>query len=132
MEKAFLRLLNRQATPLPGAQGLLQERAGRYSLAVAPSGLAFVQRPRIESLGIPFRTIVISEEVGAVKPDAAFFGALMERLGVAPAQCLFVGDSPTCDIAGAQSTGLDACCLCSHPSAHPCRSQYTIRRPLEL
>lgn len=41
-----------------------------------------------------FDVVVISGEVGLRKPDPAIFMLTTERLGVAPAQCVFVDDHP--------------------------------------
>jgi FMN phosphatase YigB (HAD superfamily) len=54
--------------------------------------------------------IVISEEVGAAKPDPAIFDVAFARMGWPDkARVLMVGDSLTSDIAGAAAYGIDAC-----------------------
>lgn len=47
---------------------------------------------------------VLSFEVGAVKPDPAIFTAALDRLGVAAADALMVGDSEEAD-GGARALG---------------------------
>ena len=44
----------------------------------------------------------------AAKPDPAIFRAALERLGVAPADAIHVGDSVEHDVAGARAAGLEA------------------------
>lgn len=49
-----------------------------------------------------------SFEVGAVKPDGAFYEALCQQLGLPATEVLMVGDTWRCDYAGAQAAGLKA------------------------
>jgi HAD superfamily hydrolase (TIGR01509 family) len=58
-----------------------------------------------------FAAVVDSAVEGVVKPDAAIFNLALERLGVAAADTIMVGDSPTADVHGAQAAGLRAALL---------------------
>ena len=49
---------------------------------------------------------VFSSEVGKRKPHPAIFEAMLERLGVAPADALFVGDRRLEDVQGAKALGM--------------------------
>ncbi len=40
------------------------------------------------------------------KPSAAFFGAVLARLGVLPADALMIGDDLDADVLGAQASGI--------------------------
>ena len=50
--------------------------------------------------------IWISDAVGSRKPGAGIFAAALEHAELEPDQAVFVGDSLTNDIAGANSAGL--------------------------
>lgn len=52
-----------------------------------------------------FDTLVISGDVGIRKPDPAIFSLAAERLGVAPADCVFVDDLDK-NIEAAEETGM--------------------------
>lgn len=52
--------------------------------------------------------MLISEAEGLRKPETALFLRAADRLGVAPAQCLFVGDNPVADVMGAMKAGMRA------------------------
>jgi putative hydrolase of the HAD superfamily len=52
---------------------------------------------------------VFSSEIGRRKPDPAIFNYVLERLGVEPADALFVGDSLAADVAGASALGMHTC-----------------------
>ena len=54
-----------------------------------------------------FDALVLSCEHRVVKPEAAIFGILVERLGVEPGDCLFVDDIAA-NVEGARAAGLDA------------------------
>ena len=63
---------------------------------------------KVEKLGLANQAacIVISEKVGARKPDPAIFRAGAAGLGIAPSHILFVGDHPESDIVGAAQAGM--------------------------
>lgn len=52
--------------------------------------------------------LVLAGEEGLPKPDPAVFRLAAARLGVHPSACLFVGDHPQYDMAGAQNAGFKA------------------------
>mgnify|MGYP002813477479 CR=1 FL=1 len=53
-----------------------------------------------------FDPVVVSDEVGLRKPRAEIFGAVLERLGVAPGEVLHVGDNLARDVAGGARVGM--------------------------
>lgn len=53
--------------------------------------------------------IFISEEIGAYKPDAAFFDAVMRSVGCEKRRTIVFGDGESSDIAGGAAYGLDTC-----------------------
>ncbi len=55
-----------------------------------------------------FDAIVLSSDVGVVKPDPRIFSWGLGRLRVAPSRAVFVGNDVSADIAGAQQAGLRA------------------------
>lgn len=79
-------------------------------MAVLTNGLDAQQRAKVEALGIGdvVRPVVTAEELGVAKPDPAAYLAVCERLGVAPAAALHVGDRYDLDVTGARAAGLRA------------------------
>ncbi|MEQ8791334.1 MAG: HAD family hydrolase [Pirellulaceae bacterium] len=55
---------------------------------------------------VPRDRVWVSEAVGLRKPDPAIFQLACTSLNVAPRDCLYVGDQPRIDIAGAQAAGM--------------------------
>lgn len=99
------------AEPLPGRPELLDWLADRYRLALV-SNFDYTPTVRriLEQHGIldRFEAVVVSDVVGWRKPSARIFEATFTRLGVGARDCLFVGDRPDIDVAGAKRVGMDA------------------------
>ena len=53
-----------------------------------------------------FDDVVFSAIAGLAKPDPAIFRLAAEGLGVAPEECLFVGDGANDELRGAEDTGM--------------------------
>jgi len=85
---------------------LLRQRG--LKTAIISNGHAEVQSAKIEITGLKdvVDLVVISEDVGLRKPDPQIFQLAAERLGVAPASCIFVGDNPAADVRGAEASGM--------------------------
>lgn len=67
---------------------------------------------QLEALDLPVDRIATSEELGAEKPGAAFFDAVLAMVGdVAPATVLYVGDRVDNDVLPAAAAGLRTCWL---------------------
>jgi 2-haloacid dehalogenase len=107
----YISRLSRKSHMFDGAAETVRELSRRARLCLVTNGLSRVQRGRLAHAGIAgaFTAILISEEMGIAKPDARFFRAAGEALGLPAAELLCVGDSPAADIAGAQAAGIDAC-----------------------
>lgn len=94
----------------PAHREFLQTLAGDFRLAIfsnfdhAPALQGF-----LEALGIDawFEPVVISDAIGYRKPGPQAFARAIEMTGVPAACILFVGDSLTQDVAGANAAGLD-------------------------
>ena len=52
--------------------------------------------------------MVVSGDVGVHKPDPALFLYACDKVQLPPADCMYVGDHPVNDIAGALSAGMQA------------------------
>jgi len=90
----------------PDALAALRRIAARVPVAAVSNGNADLQRIGIGEL---FAFQLGSREYGAAKPDPGIFHAACDRLGVAPAQVLHVGDHVEMDVAGAMRAGLRGC-----------------------
>lgn len=84
----------------------LARLARQWRLAALTNGNADVQRI---GLGQHFQFAICAREFGAAKPDAGIFLAACERLHLAPAHVLHVGDDPHLDVVGAAQAGMASC-----------------------
>lgn len=103
--------LTRAVAERPAVIALVQRLATRYTLAVVTNGSRERQREKLRRAGLErlFETVLISEEVGAEKPEREIFERALAAVGVEAGDTLFVGDDPVRDIAGASAVGLRTC-----------------------
>ncbi len=97
---------------IDGVEETLRGLHRRFRLALITNGLQDVQRPRLAGSPIRdfFDLVVISEEIGAAKPDPRFFDYAFQKIGSPPREAvLVIGDSLTSDIQGGINYGLDTC-----------------------
>lgn len=100
----------RFTTPSPGAVETVRLlRANGLKTGIITNGGA-MQNAKIDAIGIRplLDCVLVSEFVGLKKPDPAIFLVAAEELGVAVTDCIFIGDNPTLDIAGALGAGFGA------------------------
>lgn len=75
------------------------------TLADGPTIRAMLRRHGLAEM---MRTTVVSADEGWRKPHPSLFNKALRELGVAPHEAVFVGDSPSHDIAGARAAGMRA------------------------
>jgi putative hydrolase of the HAD superfamily len=95
-------------TPVDGAERLVGALRAERPVGLLTDGPARAGRSKLRALGWDglFDAALVTGEVGADKPDPRGFEAVCERLGVAPADAVYVGDSPDLDVAGATAAGM--------------------------
>ncbi|MGD8466532.1 MAG: YjjG family noncanonical pyrimidine nucleotidase [Anaerolineae bacterium] len=110
--RQYLVCLGEEAHLIDGAQAVLEALSGRLGLVLITNGLQSVQRSRLarSPIGHYFGDVIISEEVGASKPDGRIFDLAFEKMGhPAKSAVLIVGDSLSSDIRGGWAYGIDTC-----------------------
>lgn len=97
---------------IDGATELLHRLHGTVRLGMITNGLTEVQRPRLVSSGIDrfFDVIVVSGEIGHMKPEHAYFEYTHLQMSRPEKQkVLVVGDSLNADIKGGSEFGFITC-----------------------
>ncbi|HLO32879.1 MAG TPA: YjjG family noncanonical pyrimidine nucleotidase [Anaerolineales bacterium] len=123
---------------IEGAYEVLQSLHETSRIAIVTNGLQAVQRSRLEHSSIRnfITELIISEEVGAAKPGAAYFEAAFAKTGHPDKrEVLIIGDSLSSDIQGGADYGLDTCWYNPTEQAKPDALRpvtYEIRRLREL
>lgn len=92
---------------MDGAEETVKTLSRFFRVCVATNGLAAMQYGRLKPLKPWLHRIFISEELGAIKPNGAYFTALLKELNAAAGECLMIGDSLSSDVAGANAVGMD-------------------------
>jgi 2-haloacid dehalogenase len=98
------------AGPIAGSVRVLEElKAAGYELHALTNWSAETfpfARDRFAFLDW-FESILVSADVGLIKPDPAIFELLLERIGRSPSECTYIDDSVR-NVAAAAALGLDA------------------------
>ena len=116
-ERTYQRMLGEGAFLLPDAESVLRALSGRCRQAIVTNGVTATQRNRLRLCGLDriMDDVFISEQLGAAKPQRAFFDAVFDRLGRPPRErVLIVGDSLTSDMHGGEVAGIDRCWFNPH------------------
>lgn len=122
---------------IEGAEEVLRALLGKIGLVMITNGLKDVQRPRFarSSIADCFTDFVISEEVGAAKPDPRIFDFAFDRMDhPRKEEVLIVGDSLSSDIQGGNNYGIDTCWFnpARKPHSADVNVKYEISRLYEL
>ncbi|WP_265764658.1 YjjG family noncanonical pyrimidine nucleotidase [Fodinibius salsisoli] len=94
---------------IEGAEALYQRVVQKYPVGILTNGFAETQRKKLDDFGL-YRSaehVVISEDVGALKPDPKVFEYATRQTGLDKNDILYVGDSYRSDIEGATNFGWD-------------------------
>ena len=108
-ENIYRKYLEEGHETVAGARELLEDLGKRYEIYVVTNGLAQTQVRRMRESGLDrlVRNTFISEQLGANKPEKAFFDACRAFLpDVAADECVMIGDSLTADITGGKNAGM--------------------------
>ncbi len=93
---------------VPGAQKAYLTLAKHLHVGLLTNGFAEVQQAKLRrfpELREHAQAIVISEEVGVMKPHPNIFAHATRKADVAPEDILYVGDSYTSDVLGGHRAG---------------------------
>ena len=96
---------------LPGAEDFIRALHGKMKIALVSNGVSAIQRSRLSKSPLTplYDAIVISEEVGAAKPDPKLLYVAMEQLGCTDVStAVMMGDSLGADIGAANNAGMDS------------------------
>jgi putative hydrolase of the HAD superfamily len=97
---------------LDGAAAILRALAETHRLAIVTDGPACMQRRKVDALGLEAQMpVVISDEIAgraSWKPSPLPYEAAAGALGLATADCVYVGDNPHKDFMGARRAGMSS------------------------
>jgi HAD superfamily hydrolase (TIGR01549 family) len=106
--EAYLACYGQRWRWIEGAEVAFHAVADRYPVGLLTNGFADQQRGKLARFPVlreRSRAVVISEEVGVMKPHPAIFRHAAAEAGVQPEQILYVGDSLHSDVEGGLGAG---------------------------
>ena len=105
----YMQSLSETKDLIDGAKDLLAVLSEKYDLYAVTNGYERTQMGRIRAsgIGVYFKEIFISENVGAAKPKKEYFDYCAAHIkGFSIKETVLIGDSPTSDIRGGNAYGL--------------------------
>jgi HAD superfamily hydrolase (TIGR01549 family) len=119
----YVRKVDVEKEVIPTLRSLLPTyRLGVVTNFAYPSGVhSILSKFGLEKI---FDPIVISGEVGWIKPSPIIFQVALSKLGLSADQVVFVGDDPEADIKGAKDVGMKTVFLTRGPTR--CDADVTI------
>ncbi|MCH7638800.1 MAG: HAD-IA family hydrolase [Bacteroidetes bacterium] len=93
---------------IEGAEAAFHAIADRFPVGILTNGFKKIQHAKLDrfpSLRERAASIVISEEVGVMKPNSALFAHAEEKARVPPEEILYIGDSLHSDVEGGRNAG---------------------------
>jgi len=100
-----------------GVAGLLQALQAHYRLGFIsnyPCGESIRDSLRMNGLNDFFEAIVISGEVGRIKPHPSIYQELLDQMNISPEACVYIGDNWLADVQGAKRMGMRAIHIQQH------------------
>jgi len=103
-------LVDELVQPIAGAVELIRTLAeAQIPTAILTNGWSPLQQLKIARvLGEFAGPIIVSDQIGTLKPAEGAFAQLATALGAARGDIWYVGDNPAVDVAGAHSAGMRA------------------------
>jgi putative hydrolase of the HAD superfamily len=122
--------------PVHGALQVLEALHPHGAIAIISNNLADEQTGKIEVCGFTqyLGELIVSETIGASKPDPAIFQVALTRVGARADEAVMIGDSWTADIEGARAAGIRAIWFNPEGQACPqpgCVTELSGWQPLE-
>jgi len=107
---------------IDGAIEAFLETAATWPVGILTNGFSEVQRAKLKQFSEieeASHTVVISEDVGHLKPSRILFDHAANKAGVDPAHILYVGDSHSSDVEGGIGAGWKVAWFSEKESDHP-------------
>lgn len=104
----FFTLIPTKSGLMPHAREVLEYLHPRYNLYILSNGFQELQCRKMRSAGIDryFKKVVLSDDIGVLKPRAAIFHFALSATQSQLGESLMIGDSWENDVAGAAGVGM--------------------------
>ena len=104
----FFTLIPTKSGLMPHAREVLEYLHPRYNLYILSNGFQELQCRKMRSAGIDryFKKVVLSDDIGVLKPRAAIFHFALSATQSQLGESLMIGDSWDSDVVGAKGVGM--------------------------
>lgn len=108
LSAAYLEHYQLHCALFDGALPLVRQLAGRYRLGIITNGFQIVQQRKLQGTGLAdhFDHVIVSESVGAHKPDPAIFRIALDAARVEASEAVYIGDNYMWDVRGSAHAGM--------------------------
>jgi putative hydrolase of the HAD superfamily len=108
LARAYRERVSGALRPVPGVEAMLEGLRREYRVGLLTNGPTVAQRDKLSALGWTeaFDVALVTGDLEAGKPEPASFEALLDALGTAPGETVFVGDDVEADVGGAAGAGI--------------------------
>ena len=95
---------------IPGAIEILESLKDKYILSILSNGFKEVQYMKLNNSGLLnyFQHVIVSEEIGELKPNKQIFDASLRLSNCEAKSALMIGDNLEADIKGSLAAGWQA------------------------
>ena len=101
-ERPDIRLGIRRAVSVDAVEAA---RSAGIKVGVLTNGFAQIQRRKLSAIGFEDIDVVVSEDVGVMKPDTGIFDVAAEQMALSPQSLLMVGNRYDSDVIGGNAAG---------------------------
>ncbi len=108
-----------EADVYPEVHDTLRELGRSCRLAILSNADDAMLLGSVEKNGLTFEMVVSSEELRVYKPHISIFRQTCDRLGIEPAEALYVGDTPWADVEGSRNAGMGQAWVNRHDAEWP-------------
>lgn len=118
----YLDTYSRHWKPIDGAMEAFNAISRLLPVGILTNGFTEIQQAKMrqfDTLPMTSRAVVISEEVGVLKPDPDLFAEAALRAGMEAEDILYVGDSLTSDVEGGIGAGWQVAWYADAEHDHP-------------
>jgi putative hydrolase of the HAD superfamily len=107
--EGFFAVIHTKSGLMPHAREVLEYLSPRYNLYILSNGFRELQWRKMRSAGIDgfFKKIVLSEDLGVLKPNPRLFHFALSATQSELSESLMIGDSWKSDVEGARAAGMD-------------------------
>ncbi len=122
LNNSFMTAMATVCQPIDGVLPLIHALKNKVKLGIITNGLNHLQEERLQNTGLNnyFDILVVSEQIGAAKPDRAIFEHALKLMNYPdPQNVLMVGDNPEADIQGGLNVGFSTCWFNQHQKECP-------------